>query len=227
MTTQNRTKQSVFIVRYGLTEHALVEDVGPFDSDINPNEGIEHAKAIATRIANDPDKPTVVFSSPFLRTSHTASILAKELNTLVKIEEGLTEWQSPSLLINKDTGKKTDPRSVAELAETLGNIDTKYVSQNPATSKEGPKFPEDEGDLCDRCKATWNKLLQSCSTDYESIAIVSHAPCDQALAYYIQESVLPPWPMGGITKFSRTILTSSNECTSWEMEFYGDSQHVS
>ena len=68
-------KQCVWIVRYGLTEHPLVESVGPFDSDIDPQEGIEHAKAIAQRIAESgKDAPKIVFSSPFLRTTHTAHI---------------------------------------------------------------------------------------------------------------------------------------------------------
>jgi len=79
----------VWIVRYGLTEHPLVEDLGPYDSDIDPNEGIEHAKSIAKRIAggihNDgPDGesdsvPKFVYTSPFLRTAHTGYIVANEL----------------------------------------------------------------------------------------------------------------------------------------------------
>ena len=68
------------------------------------NEGMEHAKRIASKIRKSgADKPKVVYCSPFLRTAHTAQLIALDLpNPTVRVEEGLTEWQIPSLLEDKE-----------------------------------------------------------------------------------------------------------------------------
>ena len=115
-------RQCVWLVRYGLTEHALVEDVGPYDSDIDPAVGILHAKSIAERIAkghgsnSDDTIPKFVYADPFMRTTHTGKIIADELLKkttsnkqlqLLRSEEGLYEWLIPSLLVEKSTGKRT------------------------------------------------------------------------------------------------------------------------
>ena len=72
--------------------------------ELDMNEGMEHAKRIAFRIRKSGiDKPKVVYCSPFLRTAHTAQLIALDLpNPTVRVEEGLTEWQIPSLLEDKD-----------------------------------------------------------------------------------------------------------------------------
>jgi broad specificity phosphatase PhoE len=259
---------TIYIVRYGLTEFPLVENEGPFDSDIDPSSGIEHANAIASRLAADissslsstsrKDINIMVFSSPFLRTCHTASIIsakvssALESTVAVKIEEGLTEWQIPSLLVTPD-GTKTEPRTVAQLAKLFPNIiDSSYTSVNPF---QDDWFPESQDRLLQRCGKTLQALLllqqQASSSgneeaDHNNIMIlVSHAPCDQALALYLEgnwtspeQSHLTAWPLGGITKFTARAssiiegTTNHDEATShnknkWTMEWYGDSQHVS
>jgi hypothetical protein len=152
---------TIYIVRYGLTEFPLVENEGPFDSDIDPSSGIEHANAIASRLAADissslsstsrKDINIMVFSSPFLRTCHTASIIsakvssALESTVAVKIEEGLTEWQIPSLLVTPD-GTKTEPRMVVQLAKLFPNIiDSSYTSVNPF---QDDWFPNPKIDYC-------------------------------------------------------------------------------
>ncbi len=161
-------KQCVWIVRYGLTEHPLVENVGPFDSDIDPQEGIEHAKCIAQRIAKSgKDAPKIVFSSPFLRTTHTAHIIALEQaeDVSVKLEEGLWEWLTPSLLVEPN-GVKTEPKSPLELAVKFDTIDTDYKSVNPVEPDEStnvpagaPHFVESEEKLIQRCELTISRLL--------------------------------------------------------------------
>jgi broad specificity phosphatase PhoE len=225
-------KQCVWIVRYGLTEHPLVESVGPFDSDIHPTEGVEHAKFIAKRIAETEDSPTIVYSSPFLRTAHTAHILASELSGApVKLEEGLTEWLTPSLLVEPN-GVKTEPKSASELAARFDTIDTSYESVNPVVKDESqivpsgsPHFIETEDALLVRCATTITRLLEAAQG--QSIAIISHAPCDQAIALHLEgaatisESKLGPWPLGGITMFSRTL-----DGGQWTMELYGDTSHM-
>lgn len=113
------TKQSVWIIRYGLTKHPLVENLGPFDGefaqrfkqwpphhrlgerlsnilffltgDICSTEGVDHAKCIARKIAaSGTDAPKFVYSSPFLRTAHTAQLVALDTaKPCVRIEEGM------------------------------------------------------------------------------------------------------------------------------------------
>jgi broad specificity phosphatase PhoE len=252
-------KQTVYIVRYGLTKHPLRENVGPYDSkiidpsicyanricaltspsyrsgDIDPAEGAQHANCIAKCLASE-DAPTVVYSSPFRRCAHTAQLIALALpRPVVRIEEGLTEWLIPSLLVDP-SGIKTNPRSVAELAVVYGTIDDTYESVNPVVPDDAtevpegaPKFVESEEALMKRCATTLQRILEN--SNGESIAIVSHAPCDQSIAFCLEgasspaESKLSPWPLGGITKFSR-VLNSDGSLGGWTLEKYGDTAHL-
>ena len=125
-------------------------DLGPYDSDIDPGEGIDHATSIAKRIAagmNASDEnttedsiPTVVYASPFLRTAHTGYIVANELvqsrdgssggsssssSIELRLEEGLWEWLIPSLLVTKVDGIKTNPRPLAVLQQDLLALEEK------------------------------------------------------------------------------------------------------
>lgn len=235
MTTR---KQCVWIVRYGLTKYPLVESVGPFDSDIDPNEGLEHAKCIAKRIAESgDDAPKIIYASPFLRTTHTAHIVASEQSGVpVKLEEGLWEWLVPSLLVEPN-GIKTEPKTASELATKFDTVDASYTSANPVVADDAqdipagaPHFVETEDALLLRCETTMKRLLDAAQG--ENIAIVSHAPCDQAIALYLEgassvaESKLGPWPLGGITMFSRT-LGDDGSTGPWTMELYGDTEHMS
>lgn len=296
----------MWFVRYGLTEYPLVEDLGPYDSDIDPAEGIEHAKSIAKRIAagihnhqttneneneNETSIPTVVYSSPFLRTAHTGYIIANELQQRrhadadaveLRLEEGLWEWLIPSLLVTKCDGIKTNPRPVDALSEKLvelerssttydngdsnsAKIAVDYQSVNPYddSGDEGvvcvpdranvgngddcsgvgkrPRWIESEADLLERCDTTLKGLLKdNHDGGTSSICVVSHAPCDQAMAFSLEtaattpdESRLEPWPLGGITVFSRPVRYDGDDddgCPTgygaWTMELYGNTEHM-
>ncbi|CAB9518163.1 expressed unknown protein [Seminavis robusta] len=237
MTIQNTSngsdgeeRQYVWLVRYGLTEYPLVESVGPFDSDIDPTVGIEHANSIATRMTQSgASAPAVVYASPFLRTVHTAHIIAQKANgAAVRIEEGLTEWQVPSLLVTPD-GTHTHPQTAATHVTKFPLVDATYQSVNAASSTgaEGsPHFPETEENLVVRCAATLDKLLGDTTSENQNMAIVSHAPCNIALALHLEgsslkESKREPWPLGGLTLFSRPMQGGP-----WRLEFYGCSDHM-
>ncbi|VEU39409.1 unnamed protein product [Pseudo-nitzschia multistriata] len=313
---RRRQRQYVWFVRYGLTEHPLVEDLGPYDSDIDPMEGIDHAKNIAKRIAagihnihetstaaasengieqeveNNESLPTVVYASPFLRTAHTGYIIANELQNCVnendnkgtvelRVEEGLWEWLIPSLLVTKCDGIKTNPRPLEVLSDKLleleqtdndanaATIALNYNSVNPyddsgdegmtcvpvrteASSpqdaangdkpgqKHRPRWIESESDLLKRCETTLEGLL-SLHPGGNSFCIVSHAPCDQAMAFALEqgaatpeESNLAPWPLGGITVFSRPVgrkddgSDDSGDSSNgeWTMDLYGNTEHM-
>jgi broad specificity phosphatase PhoE len=204
--------------------------------ELDANEGMEHAKAIARRISRSgSDAPGFVYSSPFVRTTHTAQLIALDLpGASVRIEEGLTEWQIPSLLVDGN-GVRTFPKKTDQLAAVYGTIDLSYTSLNPAVSDDAaevpngaPKYEESEDALLERCAMTLSRILEH--SNGASFVVVSHAPCDQALALDLEgkgatKSNLGPWPLGGITKFSRNV-DEKGGYDEWEMELYGDTQHM-
>jgi phosphohistidine phosphatase SixA len=220
----------------------------PSTGDIDPTIGIDHAQRIAARIAAMEPQPSVVYTSPFLRTAHTAHHIAQACQNIpVRIEEGLYEWLVPSLLVTPD-GKRTYPRSVQETAKLLSTIDTTYTSVNTLADNNNdngvihppngaPHFPESESALLERSAVTLERLLKnhssssslsSSSSSSNSIAIVSHAPVDQAMAFWMEgatstgTSTLKSWPLGGITCFSRD---STDPSSPWKLEYYGETQH--
>jgi len=96
-------------------------------------------------------------------------------------------------------------------------------------------------------------LLANHNETGNSICIVSHAPCDQAMAFSLEKKtarngrgtiesprdseLMAPWPLGGITVFSRPIGSSGGDGTSrdndndndngaWSIELYGDTEHM-
>eukprot|EP00591_Stephanopyxis_turris_P003652 CAMPEP_0195524008 /NCGR_PEP_ID=MMETSP0794_2-20130614/23602_1 /TAXON_ID=515487 /ORGANISM="Stephanopyxis turris, Strain CCMP 815" /LENGTH=233 /DNA_ID=CAMNT_0040654143 /DNA_START=169 /DNA_END=870 /DNA_ORIENTATION=+ len=212
--------------------------------DIEPTEGVDHAEKVAEQIAcSNGAVPTIVFASPFLRTTHTADIIARRLKARVCIEEGLTEWLTPSLVMEKSSGTQTFPSSVEQLAETFKTIDVSYKSLNPVVTGDNansdgvaPRFPESLEALLLRAQTTVSQLVEYSSNDNANIVIVSHAPCIQAIAYALEgvistdESKLTPWPLGGITMFSRDIVRNNTDydstTTGWKMDMYGDTKHM-
>ncbi len=193
------------------------------EGDIDPSEGVLHAKCIADKIASLINSANVtIFSSPFLRCVHTASIIATKLRTKVHIEDGLYEWLVPSLLVDRSS-VRTYPQSLNELQSRFKDaINEEYQSVNPYhidDSNGNFSFPESEMQLLSRCDDTLNFILEevrhidgSDKGEDENIIIVAHAPCVQSLAYAMQDHVenvsdsnLNEWPLGGITRFSRGL----------------------
>lgn len=243
-------RQFVWLIRYGRTYPGLVENVGPYDSDLHQPDGVNHAEAIGRRLASSSDAPVapaVVYSDPFLRCMRTADVIVKTLNVSscaavkIRVEEGTTEWQVPSLLVDPD-GKRTNPRTMEELAAIFPHtVDASYRSVNAqgpdrgegATGDEDgrPRFPETENQLHARCATTLKKILAAVGHS-DSVAIVGHAPCVQSMAMYLEGSVSPmesklgPWSLGGMTLFSRPVVTEGGEAGSWKLELYSDTSHM-
>lgn len=243
------TKQCVYLVRYGLTDPPLMENVGNYDSDIHEPIGVEHAQAIANFLAAAPsqislDKPSMVYSDPFLRCTHTANIIANTLGCPHRIEEGVTEWLVPSLLVDKD-GKMTKPRTVEQLHQLFPSIDASFASLNPVDESDSPipgapHFEELEPELFARVARTLERLFDhhsssssSSQRSNESLCIVSHAPCLQGMALtlegkkYPSESSFGPWSLGGVTCFSRDIPQGNGSTSGpWQCEFYSSTDHM-
>ena len=134
----------------------------------------------------------------------------------------------------------------SQLAAKYGTIDLNYSSLNPIVPDHvlkseapigAPHFIETEDDLLLRCSKTFEKLLEY--SDGENFAIVSHAPCNQAIALHlegvsatgVENSKIGAWPLGGVTKFTRPIHRDENTDAiksygDWKMEFFGDTQHM-
>jgi broad specificity phosphatase PhoE len=218
------TKQYIWLVRYGKTENPLVEYDGPYDSDIDPTEGIVHAESLADQIskASPETLPERIYCSPFLRTTHTASILGNKLSEKVNVEDGLYEYLTPSLHIDR-SGVRTFPRSIDQLKHTFENIDASYEKSVQIT---GDMFPEDEAALITRSRNTLHGILKHAAG--ANIVIVAHAPCVQALAFVlegadsVEKSKLEGWPLGGITRFSH----DTSDISHWDMDFYGKTDHM-
>jgi broad specificity phosphatase PhoE len=133
-------------------------------------------------------------------------------------------------------GVRTFPKQSAELAEVYGTIDTTFQSLNPCVADDATdvpvgavQFEETEEALLQRCATTLTRIIEQ-HPNGESFAIVSHAPCDQALALHLEgkgvsESKLLPWPLGGITVFSRKMIADGS-FSEWELEFYGNTEHM-
>lgn len=149
--------------------------------------------------------PKYVYADPFMRTTHTGHIIVQELMKnnnsgttktkttnrdqdpkLLRSEEGLYEWLIPSLLIEKKRGIQTYPKSVPELMQHHGfedTMDATYQSVHPYT-KFRATLPESEEQLFQRTQRTVTEILQlHHATTYDSICIVTHAPCNQAIAF--------------------------------------------
>jgi broad specificity phosphatase PhoE len=232
-------EQHIWLIRYGETSPGLIENIGNYDSDLHM-DGVEHAKAIARNIALSGHLPEHVFSDPFLRCMHTADTIAAAFNQQtngslkVKVEEGTTEWQVPSLLVDPE-GVRTNPRTLEELLEIFDNADEYYQSLNPqgpdrdSSAEEAPegcpRFPESEAQLHERCETTIDRILNHVGDD--SIAIVSHAPCLQHTALALdgsptpEDSKLGGWSLGGVTHFSRRVGE-----TKWTLKSYSDTSHM-
>jgi broad specificity phosphatase PhoE len=252
MSSSSSNKQFVYLIRYGLTDPPLLENVGNYDSDIEATVGVEHAHCIARAMATLPcdERPSVVLADPFLRCTHTASIIAEKLQEennqrLLKIEEGVTEWMVPNLLVDKD-GIMTYPSTVQELKEKFPNtIDDSYHSVNPVVwendndqADRKPWFPESEQELFARVETTLERILQNLPS-HSNVAIVSHAPCLQAMALVLEgkknhpskTKVVKPWNLGGISCFSRDTTADvhgnvSLHTVSWKCEYFSATQHM-
>ena len=229
------TMQHIYFVRYGLTKYPLVEDAGPYDSPLHPIDGYEHGIAIARRLAAMSCPPDVVYSSSLHRAVSTSQLIVHALGKTtnsIRIEDGLIEWLTPSLTVEPN-GTRLEPRTVERLVDmTFTEIDTSYRSVNPIATDESdmrdgaPYFFESEEYLMKRARVTMERIIDH--ADGMNICIVSHTPCAQAMALYLegaanlQESKIGPWPLGGVTMFAR----DSTDTDGWKLEMYADTSHM-
>ncbi|KAL3826575.1 hypothetical protein ACHAXA_010500 [Cyclostephanos tholiformis] len=229
-------QQHIYFVRYGLTKYPLVEDLGPYDSPLHPIHGYEQGIAIARRLASMACPPDIVYSSSLHRAVGTSQLIVHALGRTensIRIEDGLVEWLTPSLTVEPD-GSRLEPRTVEMLVDmTYTEIDRSYRSVNPIATDTcierddgAPYFFESEEYLLRRARVTMERIIEN--ADGKNICIVSHTPCAQAMALYLEgatslgESKIGPWPLGGITMFVR----DADNDDGWKLEMYADTSHM-
>lgn len=184
-----------------------------------------------------PTPPEVVYSSSLHRAVSTSQLIVHAIGKTqnsIKVEDGLIEWLTPSLTVEPD-GSRLEPRTVQQLIDmTFTEIDPDYKSVNPIATDpnivpEGaPYFFESEDYLMIRAKVTMERILKDAGG--KDICIVSHTPCAQAMAVFLEgasslsESKVGPWPLGGVTMFTKDSDNTSSE--KWELEMYADCSHM-
>jgi len=208
----------------------LSSNAGP----LHPIHGNEQGIAISRRLASMSSPPDVVYSSSLHRAVSTSQLIVHALGKTknsVRVEDGLIEWLTPSLTVEPD-GSRLSPRTVQQLIDmTFTEIDPDYKSVNPLAtdpnnvSEGAPYFFESEEYLMTRARVTMDRILEN--ADGKNFCIVSHTPTAQAMALYLEgaasleESKLGPWPLGGITLFTRDEGEEK-----WNMEMYADCSHM-
>ena len=215
----------MYLARYGVRAEMLVENEGPFDMVLT-REGEEQAGALADFLSTTPHPPTQVLASPFQRAVITGSLVAAALDIPLKIEDGLTEWLTPSLVGgpgSRAPGPHTPLTPAQHAEEGRPNIDTEYASVSAAS------FPEDEDSLKARCAATLSDLFQAgVISPGSSTLIVSHAPVLLALALALTPALSPPpWPLGGVSSFDtqNDILNLAEGV--WQSDLVVSTSHLS
>jgi len=130
----------------------------------------------------------------------------------VNVEDGITEWQSPELVGGENPYK---PPSLIDLLENFPEINPKW---EPMCR---PEPFETEEEMCTRAARVARILADSCFPS--DVLIVSHAPCNIAIGLGLEgldlkeargRTKIEPWPLGGLTRFTRD---SVGESSRWEL----------
>ena len=164
-----------------------------------------------------------IFTSPFKRALHTAVLVCKDVGLpKVNLEDGITEWQTPSLV-----GKEApyQPPSLVHLIERFPEINAKY-----ATITKPTPF-ETEEEMVRRTGRIAQILADSVFPS--NLLIVTHAPCalgislcfeglaESEMSQWKKETKLKPWPLGGLTQFTRSSTESP-----WVLALCQSTQHL-
>lgn len=153
---------TVWLTRHGNREDFVdpewVETAArPHDPGLSP-DGVGQADRLAERL--ETEGISHIFASPFLRTVHTAAVVAEVLDLPVYLEPGLGEWMNPDWFsgIPDTLGRE-------ELAARYPRIDLRY---SPLAH---PEFPETEGQALERAGRTARRLADAFSG---SLLLVGH-----------------------------------------------------
>lgn len=154
-----------------------------------------------------------IWSSPFLRCVQTAQLIAEEIDSSFKLEEGLSEW------LNADWfSYRPNIRNTSRLQQRHPRLDTQYETMVSAS------FPESRSAMFARVARTVDHLVQQAEG---SILLVGHGAS-------VQGSVAR---LLGIDLAEKGDILLSIPCcslaklvwkgSSWSLELEGDTEHLS
>jgi len=202
--------QTIWITRHGnrydfVNPDWFIKAKLPYDPPL-AEDGILQAQELGQRLKSE--NITHIFSSPFLRTVQTAHEVAAILDLPVKLEAGLGEWLNPDWMDHSP-----EIRSRDSLAQQYPRIDLNY------TSNVIPQYPESEVMVQQRTAQTAQQLAREFSGE---LLFVGHGVSVLGTAQGLLGKSLQ-------IRASFCCLTKlvQNNKGDWEMEFAGDTSHLS
>jgi broad specificity phosphatase PhoE len=145
----------------------------PDDPDLSA-AGIRQARELARPLAGLPIDH--LFSSPYLRTMHTAHFCALAINLPINIEDGIGEWLDPAKF---SAMPRLLPRR--ELARRF-RVNERYQPIHRPVYPEGPEM------LYSRCRLVINKILAATSGN---LLLVGHSASCKAVIFSLLGRQLP------------------------------------
>ncbi|ORY90317.1 phosphoglycerate mutase-like protein [Leucosporidium creatinivorum] len=129
--------------------------------------GVDQAKELAAWLAEQPDKPEAIFSSPLYRCLQTATPASEALNLPINVEHGISEWYLP-------VRRGLHPRSLpaGRLTQWFPLIDMSHQSLFYPTQKG-----ETEDQVHERAEEVLRLLLGKLDREGgpKSVVLFSHA----------------------------------------------------
>lgn len=169
------------------------------------DDGFIQAQELGQRLQGE--NITQIFASPFLRTIQTANEVAEILDLPIKLEAGLSEWHNPEWMTESP---EIHPREI--LSAKYPRIDWHYQSRII------PEYPESKVDVTQRSGETINQLVAEFNDD---ILLVGHG----ASVYGATKGLVPETPTFKVPLCCLTKVVNRNKI--WELDFYGDTSHLS
>jgi len=205
----SNSPQTVLIVRHGsridfIDPDWIKKSARPFDPPLSA-EGMIQAQELALRLSSE--KIFHLFSSPFLRTIATASVIATSLRLSVKIEPGACEFLEQTWFPTRPTWLTSQ-----ELSSHFKTIDLNY---QPFYQ---PRYPESLNDLALRTARTIRHLTERYP---ENILIVGHGASVIGLA----RALVPE--AGDLAIGFCALVKIIKKNKSWEIELRGDTSFLS
>jgi ribonuclease H / adenosylcobalamin/alpha-ribazole phosphatase len=177
----------------------------PLDPDIS-SIGEKQATALGKRLRNEAQIKTI-YASPFLRTAHTAHLIAKELGLRIKLEWAITESFYPQWF--SEWPGTTERQKLAQMFDT---IDLSYVQTGIL-----PTCPEEnQWRTNDRLILAMEKLAIN-----EDTLIVTHA-----LPMLLIQAGMAGWGEGEWNVFCCSLSCLEKVDDKWVSRLKCDGEHL-
>lgn len=175
------TLKNIYIVRHGYRSNWLPPDQqlpNPTgivsDAQLAPH-GVDQAKQLAHFVASKlPEKPQMLFCSPFFRCVQTLAPIADALDLDVNLDRGVGEW------FKHDRGEIPIPITPAEMSGFFPEVRESWDWKTVVPSELG----ETEEEIFMRCTQFWKKFIPKLTRlhpEVENILIATHAATKIAL----------------------------------------------